>query len=486
MRREKLLTLAIGCSVLAWFLSGCGGGGSSGGGVGAGAGNGSAVQIALTDLASDVIDRFEVDVTSISLVRRNGVQVETLPITTRVDFAELVEIAELITPATVPNGAYDEASITLDFATASVHIAGAAADAALLDDAGLPLAGTLTIEFEFESHRPLVVSPGLSRILTLDFDLDASLAIDEAANTVAVLPVFLADIDLQRPFVHRIRGPLESADVADQSFEVAVRPFRAIVSSFGTARVSTDGDTHFEVDGQCYIGSAGIDAMAELAPLAPVVAIGRFRLATGRFEADEVLAGTSVAGGGFDVARGVVTARMGDTLTVLGAQLERDDGTLTFDAEVTVVLDPNATNVTKQLSLDPETTDAISVGQEIVAFGELTGAPGSFQLSPAAHVRMVLSRITGNVVSTGTATIAMEVERIGRHLPAEFDFTGTGTPGNDADPAAYEIATGALDVSGLEADAHVRVRGFVSDFGAAPPDFEAHTLIDLDAAGAGP
>ncbi|HMA11067.1 MAG TPA: hypothetical protein VKO83_04210, partial [Steroidobacteraceae bacterium] len=51
-----------------------------------------------------------------------------------------------------------------------------------------------------------------------------------------------------------------------------------------------------------------------------------------------------------------------------------------------------------------------------------------------------------------------------------------------ADPANYEIGTGALDVSGLAVGAYTRLFGFVTPFGMAPPDFRAESLVDFSAA----
>jgi KamA family protein len=63
----------------------------------------------------------------------------------------------------------------------------------------------LTVDLIFDSKRRLVVAPGLPRILTLDFDLDASTEVDAGANTVKVSPVLFVDMDLQRPHVRRVR-----------------------------------------------------------------------------------------------------------------------------------------------------------------------------------------------------------------------------------------------------------------------------------------
>ena len=40
------------------------------------------------------------------LKKADGSTVETLPVKTRVDFAELVDLKEFLTAATIPNGSY--------------------------------------------------------------------------------------------------------------------------------------------------------------------------------------------------------------------------------------------------------------------------------------------------------------------------------------------------------------------------------------------
>ena len=68
------------------------------------------------------------------------------------------------------------------------------------------------------------------------------------------------------------------------------------------------------------------------------------------------------------------------------------------------------------------------------------------------------------------------IDRLGIGL---FDFSGTGTsPDTDANPEDYEVATRTLSLNNLAVDKWAGVKGFVSPFGAAPPDFDAFTVID--------
>ncbi len=479
MAAQRVLRLALWMSLSIGLSLGCAQSGSDGGLVETGE-----VQVSLTDAASDEIDRFEVDVLSIDLVKANGAEVAALPLTTRVDFADLVDVAEILTAASVPRGVYVAANVALDFSTAEVHLAGADDNAAVFDENGDPLQGTIDVMVQLDGGRPLIVLPGTPRMLTLDFDLDASVTVDAGSNSVEVTPVLVADVDLERPHVHRVRGPLESVDVAAGTCRIAVRPFRALVSVFGHLTVATDGDTHFEIDGERYVGAQGLMVLDEQPSFAAVVAIGAFDLGRRVFVATEVHVGASVPGGVLDVAQGLVTARSGDTLLLRGAQLDRAGGSVTFHAEIAVDLDPERTRVTKQFSADSLDIDAISVGQRIVVFGSLAVGSEDFVIETADWVRLVRTEVIGTVAATGEGSLTVDVRRIGRRLVRAFDFQGTGAEGDDANPASYRVDTGALSLEGLSAGAPVRVLGFASPFGSAPPDFEAQTIVDVSAVGA--
>ncbi len=148
MTFTKLLKL-FACILPALAFVSCNGSGSGDDGTGSEVGT---VNVALADAASDEIDRFEVDVKAIDLVKTDGAVVHALPVTTRVDFADLVELAELVNSATVPVGTYLQAEITLDFAGAEIHIAGATSNAIVLNSTGGPLQGTLKMKVELATR----------------------------------------------------------------------------------------------------------------------------------------------------------------------------------------------------------------------------------------------------------------------------------------------------------------------------------------------
>jgi hypothetical protein len=100
----------------------------------------------------------------------------------------------------------------------------------------------------------------------------------------------------------------------------------------------------------------------------------------------------------------------------------------------------------------------------------------------AGRVRLGYTKVFGTVKGKATGALTVALQGIDGREPAQFNFAGTGaTTAQDADPANYEVGTGALDISGLGVGAYARLFGFVSAFGTAPPDFRAESLVDFSA-----
>jgi hypothetical protein len=113
--------------------------------------------------------------------------------------------------------------------------------------------------------------------------------------------------------------------------------------------VFTDAGTVFRVDArEPTKGAAGLALLAAAPQGTAVVAVGDFRGPEGAFLAWKVLAGSAVPGGSLDMARGVVVRRSGDVLTVRGAALDREEGSLTLHDEYNVTVGAG-TKVSRQL-----------------------------------------------------------------------------------------------------------------------------------------
>lgn len=444
------------------------------------------LSIGLTDAQGDFAS-YTVNVTSLELTKANGAVVDALPLTTSVDFAQLTDMTEFLTAASIPNGAYVSAKMTLDYSAANIQVEdadGNAVPAAHVVDSNGTALTTLEVSVKLEGRNKLVIAPGIPASLTLDFDLAASNTVTFADNgevTVTVEPFLLAELEPHAPKIHRARGALKSVDVANDQFTIIMRPFAHALSGgderFGTLTVVTKDSTVFDINGETSEGDVGLQQMAALTQFTAVVAIGDLKLNPRRFVAREVYAGSSVAGGVLDVVSGNVISRSGDVLVVKGATLIRSGGSVVFNDTVTVQLDSDMT-VRKQLSKDAFTIDAISVGQRINIFGTLTdGNAGSLAMT-GSYARLMLTTLRGTVVTT--APLVVNVQSIDGRAVTLFDFAGTGTDtAHDADPANYEIDTGTLVLSGIAAGDTVKVNGIVTPFGSAPQDFTAQNVVDV-------
>jgi len=463
----------------AGLLAGCGGGGGGTAPVPTSAAplETGQVVIGITDAEGD-FSSYVVAVTSVQLERADGTRVEALPLTTPVDFAELTEVTELVSIATVPAGRYRSVTLGLDFTDAEVIVQdadGALHEATVQDPDGAPL-GALNVTLNLAAADEIVIRRGIPAAVSLDFDLDASNSIDFSPSppVVTVQPFLLATASLEPERTHRVRGLLASVDEADASFTLNVRPFRLRQGRFGELTLHINDDTVYEINGAGFTGAAGLDALAALGSDVPVVAFGAAQDAT--LVARTVLAGTSVPWTNQDAAQGAVVARSGDALTLSGVTVEYRDGLVLHRGEVTVLVDDD-TRVTA-LGLPNDTLDknSISVGQRVLALGTL--ADDLTLDAGAGHVRMEVSQLTADVLDPDDLTVSLYA--LNGRRPAAYDFTGTGAdPSGDADPEQYQIDTSSLPLDSLETGDLVRVRGHVTPFGAAPPDFTALSVIEV-------
>ncbi len=436
----------------------------------------SKLSVGITDAEGDFLT-YQVDVTNITLTRANGAVVNILPQTTSIDFAEYVEVTELLTVLDVPSGRYDSASMSLDFSNAEVTVQdenGAPILANVVDDSGAPLAD-VDVDIMFNDQDGFVIAPGVPAQITLDFDLDASNDINISGDnaTVTVQPVLLADTILEEPKPFRLRGLLGSVDREGAVFSMDLRPFRVRSGVFGSARVHIESDTVFEVDGVSFDAVEGLAALALKDSGTAVITQGSWDRDAREYVATSVYAGSSVPWDQADILRGTVVARSGNTLSVRGAIVHLSTGSFVFNDTFTVEISEDT--VMTQRGEEAPTIEAISVGSGIYATGVVTE---STMDASEGIVRLVQSNVTGSVVAT--SPLAVDIAYINGRRAGIYDFAGTGTSEDtDADPNNYEINTGTLDLSGVANGDPVRARGFSASFGAAPEDFYANALVDV-------
>ena len=476
------------CAVLLIGLAACGGGGSS-------SNNGfvtpqactsstcgSAV-LTLTDAAGDFLT-YQIKIVSLQLKQSDGTVAETLPKTTQVDFAQLVNLGEILSTRQIPAGNYVSAQVTVDFTGANIMVddgTGAAVAVSPVDGTGAAL-GKLQLDVQLDKKNALSIKSGKSSRIAFDFNLLASNTVDLTANTVIVSPVLIASVVAPDHKDLRIRGSLVSVDPTAKSYLVNVKPFEEKSADTNSPMtVFTTDTTSFEIDGKPYTGADGLAQLATLPTDTVTVAFGKLA-ADQSFTAVRVRAGTSVEGGGMDHLSGDVIARNGNTLTVHAGHLEDENGDDEFEAQDAMVTIADGTSVVLegQAGTDAHTIAEISVGSRIDAFGTSSkDANGQVSLDASAgRVRLEFTHISGTLSEVGTNQVTFALSSIDRMPVALFDFKGTGAT-TDSDPAKYVVDSGVLPLDAFTPGTAAQSIGFVAPFGMAPPDFKAVTLANF-------
>ena len=477
--RSGLLRLAA--TVVTALLAACGSSGTSAPQI---ANDTGAAIVTLQDTAGD-FQSYTVDVVSLKLTKASGAVVATLPATARVDFAQLVDLSELISAGQIPAGDYVGATLTLDYSNASITAEDANGGSLALtpqDASGNALTGAVELTVQLDNRHRLVITPGRTARLAFDFNLAASNAVDLSTATVRVSPLIQASVVPPADLAIRVRGTLASTDTAGNSYTVNVRPFHLGSGAAGQVVVHTTATTHFEIDGTSYTGAAGLTAMAAEPANTVTVAFGTLATSDYTFTAKHVRAGTSVESSTTDRVRGVVTSRSGNVLTVRGATLDRRDGSFEFMRGDVTVNVADTTRVTEEGQTGTFGIGDIAVGQRVWATGTaiIDNAANTATLdATAGRVRLEITPMWGMVTGAVGNPLTLDLRAIDGRSLSIFNFAGTGTsPASDANPAAYAVDTGTLDLSALAVAAPARVFGFPVPFGTATGiDFNAETLV---------
>ena len=197
-------------------------------------------------------------------------------------------------------------------------------------------------------------------------------------------------------------------------------------------------------------------------------------ITTVSFSATQILAGSSVQGGGFDRVSGIVTGRSGNTFTIDDATLLTNSGTNSLVFGTTTVTVGANTQITEfgEATTDSTGIAQISVGSLVYAFGTAgsVGATSATLDASAGRVRVGQTVASGLVTAQGTGgtTLTLNLSQLGGRAAAAFDFAGTGsTTANDATAGAYIVNTGTADLANASAGEPVEITGYPAAFGSA-------------------
>ena len=491
----RRLAAALATSGALLLLAACGGGmgysasPSMGGpppsGSACNSANCGAAMITMTDAKGDFLS-YIVSLTSLQLQTADGTMVETIPATTKVDFAQLVDLSEVLTAGQIPVAEYVSAKLTIDYANSQITAddgTGHPVTLSPVDASGAPITGTLTVTVQLDNAHHLHITAGQIARLALDFNLGVSNTVDMTADTVTVAPTLVASVAPSDVTPLRARGALASVSTSGEDFVINVMPFHDEdqEDKSGQVTVQVGSSTTYQINGTAYSGNAGLTALAAVGSGTKVAAFGTVQEGNQpSFTATMVLAGSSLERPGEDSISGTVIARSQTTLTVRDATWSGSDGDFDFETKDTTVMIGPATAVTEEGHAGSFSIADISPGQKVDASGSVSkGSDGAVTVdSTAGEVDLDVTRASGIVTLLSDGSLTLNLESLGG-LPTDvFDFSGTGSStANDASPSAYVVNTGTLTQSGLSVNSSALALGFVTGFGTAPPDFNADTLI---------
>ena len=404
--------------------------------------------IGLTDADGDFLS-YTIDVLSLILEKADGTIIEVLPNTTRIDFAQYVDLTEFISVATVPPGVYVAGTIRLDYTNAEIIVEDGdlAKDAIVVGADGEPLEES-AVKIRLADRDQLFINRATTSLLTIDFDLDASHTVDITLTPAIATaePFIVAELDPVDTKEIRVRGRYLEANEAEMYYVVALRPFYDKVGDFGRMKVFVTIDTNCEVNEAEFSGVECLRALEAAGQGTLTVGQGNLNVAERQFTANFMLGGSSVPGNGTDAARGHVIARMDNELVVRGGTVILSDAAGSFYRDdVTVTVGPN-TKVYKTYKFDRPLTaiadrlldiSAISVGQKITVRGTVTANDeiGVHIDATEGAVVMHVTHLSGIVNSIMPGQVDIDLHSLGGRRPGIYNFTCTGgcDPATDAD-----------------------------------------------------
>jgi hypothetical protein len=494
--------------------------------------NGSAVVTLTATPSTDTYLAYRVGLVSIQLQTSSGRTAgAVLPKGTTVDLARLTNLSEVVGAASLAQGNYSEALITLDYSSAQIIYDNGTVDGLALTpvDASGQALGQVTLLLYLDPSDQLSVVRGSSARLSLGFNLAASNVIN--GTHVTVTPLIVASTQPLDNKVVRIRGPFGSVNSASTGFTSGIVPFDFGNAGAGSLGVAVQSVTAFEINGTPSTGTGGITQMAALKAGDMVEAFGTLTTSTSsssslldttttpasttevttcsdgttpvtgttgaltcadgstltttaegaddtgsttatvvNFSATEVLAGSSVQGDGFDRVSGIVTGRSGDTLTIDEGTLLTNEGTNSLVAGTATIKLGTNTQVTQfgAASVEANGIQDISVGSLVYAFGTANAISSSTVTLDASAGRARLGQTTASGVVTAQGTTdTLTLKLATLGGRSAASFDFAGTGAASADATAYQVTTANLTLTNATTGSPVQVTGTVTPFGAA-------------------
>jgi hypothetical protein len=430
---------------------------------------------------------------------------------------------------------YVSATLVMDYTNAaiSVLVNGVPQRAAVVGTNGAAIT-IIAVTIDLDPAQPLVIQPSYStdnaQMLAFNFDLPASNRVNLATNpvTVTVRPFVTAALGPPDQELIRVRGPLTNSSVPIGTFTVYERPFYDQASALGSLTIFNDQNTLFTIDGASFTGTAGLNTLSQdpagltvtesYTTFEPTATANAF---AGKFNSVYVVAGSSVQSNLTENISGEVIAISRDTttgtntLTLRGATIygplvalaegyfgyQNSDSQLLVGPGTVVSIDDNATATGLNYK-------SIAVGDYVEGVGiySCTGTCGvsgqglwtiDATSANTGKVRLLQTQVYGQLLSASSGNLSMALQTINFWPASDFNFAGNGTTAaTDSSAADYQVSTATAELisappnpngtvttvpanlSGALAGTPLWVNGLTSNFGSAPPDFNATTVYE--------
>jgi hypothetical protein len=241
--------------------------------------------------------------------------------------------------------------------------------------------------------------------------------------------------------------------------------------------------TVYQVSGSVYMGPNGLGALSSLTPGTTRVFVqGALDPFEGKFIAAAVESGAGTFGNGQDWVEGLIIGRSSGagsdtTLTVLGRSRNVTSQVRTFNTSHTVQVSYANSKVLRRGAGNQLTTDALQVGQRIIAFGSLSGTVLNATAATGV-VRMIRTSVYGIAAGAPVGNrLTLNLVRIGLRPIGLFNFTVAAVP--EANPAAYTVDVTGMDTTGVTTGTRIRALGWMNPVGvSADPDLGAVSIVN--------
>ena len=444
----------------------------------------------------------------IEMTRKDGTVIELPTVSEQVDLANLGKFFQLLEAPAVGVGTYVSATFFLDYTSASVavDIDGQSGPTTLIDDSTGTVPTVDTITVNFDPDNPLVITSQNSSVVNFNIDLEASNTVDYSGGlpaTVHVHPMITLSAvpTYEKPVF--ARGLFVFVDTTNADFVMNTRPLHDVLNNpFGAMTVIPNDQTYWNINGNIYVGSAGLTILAGMSsqtyslPIGvvgtPGNPFGDFTTIQPSMTAAQIYVGTSLESTIQDHITGIIASHTSNSINILGASLVDRLGEYGFTNLVAVTIAPSTiVRVDGVASPSPvPTVDTLSVGQYIDVAGQVNPNDPNFvnpdgTLNPDGldatngQVRIQPTTVWGTLVSGTTSSATVSLAPVGwiEHTePTLLNFAGTGTSSSaDATPANYVIAT-PTDQSATAAGTLLKFVGVTTPFSSGPPYFTASTV----------